>query len=90
MRSPSAAVEVKKPDCTNPPFEPIILFSGWYTHYPQQSLAAKEELLVVCDINNDDDNDLLADRYREGVEDSTDIYINNGGGWLVEQRILNC
>ena len=50
---------------------------------------AKEELLLVFDINNDDDNDLLADRYREGVEDSTVIYINNGGGWLVEQRILN-
>ena len=43
---------------------------------------AKEELLVVYDINNDDDNDLLADRYREVVEDSTDIYINNWGGGL--------
>ena len=40
---------------------------------------AKEELLLVYDINNDDDNDLLADRYREVVEDSTNIYINNWG-----------
>ena len=79
MRSSSAAVEVQKPDCTNSPFDSIILFLGWYTHYPQQSLVAKEELLVVYDINNDDDYDLLTDRYREGVEDSTVIYINNGG-----------
>ena len=78
MGRSSAAVEVKKPDCINPPFDSIILVLGWYSHYPQQNLAAKEELLVVHDNNNDDDNDLLADRYREGVVDITDIYINNG------------
>lgn len=78
MLSSSATVEVKKTDCANPCFDPIVHFLGWYTHHPQQSLAATEERLVVYDINNNHDNDLFANRYGEGIADSTVIDINNG------------